>query len=82
MDMVDELIVLLAGIGVIKSEISFAPIGLCNLKVEANGLGVTDMKVTIGLGREPGIDLTFSEGTVCSKDLGRVANVDIPTDQF
>ena len=45
-------------------------------------LGVADVKISIWFGREPGVHLTLSEVTVCSKDLGGVPNVDIATNQF
>ena len=82
MNVIDELIIFLARVSVVESEISFAAVGLGNLKVEANRLGVADVKISIWFGREPGVHLTLSEGTVCSKDLGGVPNVDIATNQF
>ena len=48
--------VLFDGVGVIKAEVALAIIFAGEPEVQANGLGVADMEIAIGLRREPGDD--------------------------
>ena len=63
-DMIDELIVLLAWVRIVKSQVRVTSMSFSDFKVEADGLGVTDMEVAIRLRWESRVDLTSSEGTV------------------
>jgi hypothetical protein len=48
--------VLLARIGVIKSQIADAPVFRRQAEIEADGLGVSDMEITVGLRGKPRMD--------------------------
>ena len=43
-------------VGVVESQVGFAAELLSEAEVEADGLGVTDVEVAVGLGREAGLD--------------------------
>lgn len=64
LDMINEFIVLFARVRVIEPQIRVTAIGLCNLEIEANRLGVADMQITIGLGRESCMNFASSEGAM------------------
>ena len=53
-DRIDILDLLLAGIGVIETEVAAAAILPGQPEIETDGLGMADVKITVGLGREPG----------------------------
>ena len=80
--MINEFIVLLAWVCIIESQIRVTTIGLSNLEVEANGLGVTDMQVTIRLRRESCVHFTASKSSVLLQDLSGVADIYITTDEL
>ena len=64
-----KILAFLEGVGIIKAQIGRAAKFSCNAKVQANGLGVTDMQMAIGLRREtgnnpvvfPGFEVTFND---------------------
>ena len=49
----------LRGIGIVKTEVEFSSILLCKTIVQKNGLGMSDMKIAVGLRREPGLDVVI-----------------------
>ena len=55
-DGVDVLLLFLLGIGVIEAQIGFAAELRRQSKVQADGLGVADVEIAIGLGRKAGVD--------------------------
>ena len=80
--MIDELIVFFAWVSVVKAQVSVSSIGLSHLEVEADGLGVTDMQIAIGLWRESSMNQSFSEGSMPFQDLWCVADVYISSNQL
>ena len=52
------LLVLGLGIGVVEAQIAGAVIFFCDAEIEADRLGVADVQIAIGLGREAGRDAT------------------------
>ncbi len=55
-DGVDVLHVLLAGVGVVEAQVAQPLVLGGQPEVEADGLGVADVQVAVGLGREAGVD--------------------------
>ena len=49
--------VLFGGVGIVHTQIADAAEALCRAEINVNGLGVPDMQVAVGLGREPGVNL-------------------------
>ena len=80
--MINEFIVLLAWVCIIESQIRVTTIGLSNLEVKADGLGVTNVQVTIRLGRESCVHFTASKSSVLFQDLSGVADIYITTDEL
>ena len=54
-DGIDVFHVFLHGIGVIEAEVARAAVPLGDAEVDADGLGVADVQVAVGLGRETGL---------------------------
>ena len=52
LDGLDELNLFLGGVGIVKAKIELSAILLCHAVVEKNALGMSDMKIAIGLGRK------------------------------
>jgi hypothetical protein len=52
----DVFDIFLAGVGIVEAEVAEAAIFRGNTEIEADRFGVADMEVTIGLGRETGMD--------------------------
>lgn len=61
LDVIDELVVLLAGVGVIKSEVAVTIVLLGNREHKSDSFSVSNVEVTIGLWREPGDDFALGE---------------------
>ena len=80
LDMVDKFVVLFAGVRVVESQIGVAAISFCDLEVEADSFGVSNVQVAVWLGRETSVDLAPSEFAMLGEDFSRVANVNITTD--
>ena len=53
-DGVDVFLLFLGGIGVVEAQMAAAAKLLRDAEIEANGLGVADMQVAVGLGRKAG----------------------------
>ena len=53
LDRVDELRILLQGVGVVESQMAPAAELACHLEVEADRLGVADVQIPVGLGGKP-----------------------------
>ena len=51
-DAVDELLLLLGGVGVVEAHVAASAVLLGQPEIEAHGLGVADVKVAVGLGGE------------------------------
>jgi len=60
LNMINELVILLAWICVVKSQIATTTIFFSNCEVEANSLSMSNMKVTIGFWRKSCSDLSTS----------------------
>ena len=78
--MVDKFVVLFTGVRVVEPQISIAAISFCDLKIEADSFGVSNMQVAVWLGRETRMDFAPSEFAMFCEDFSRVANVNITTD--
>jgi hypothetical protein len=55
-DGIDVLLLLLAGIGVVEAQVGFAAELVGQTKVDADGLGVADVEVAVGLGGKARLD--------------------------
>jgi hypothetical protein len=55
-DRVDVLLLLLLGIGVVEAQVADAAVVARQPEVQADALGVADVQVAVGLGREAGAD--------------------------
>ena len=66
---VDVLLAFFARIGVIETQIAFATVSFCQTKVQANALGMSDVKIAIGLGRKTGLNLLTLQGLLGRKVL-------------
>ena len=51
-DRVHILYIFLHGVGVVEAEVANAVVLLCDTEVHADGFGMSDMQVAVGLGRE------------------------------
>ena len=80
--MVNELLVFLAWVCVIKSQIGVTAIGFCDLEVKPDSLSVTDMKVTIWLRWESGMNFTLSESQMLCQVFWCVTNINIASDKL
>jgi hypothetical protein len=60
LDRVDVLDVLLGRVGVVVAQVADPAVVLGDAEVEADGLGVADVEVAVGLGREPGHDVAVT----------------------
>ena len=56
LDGVDVLLLFLFGIGVVEAQVGLAAELVGEAEVEADGLGVADVEVAVGLGRKAGLD--------------------------
>ncbi len=56
-DGVDVLLLFLFGIGVVEAQVGFAAELVGEAEVDADGFGVADVEVAVGLGRKAGLDL-------------------------
>ena len=57
LDGVDVFLLLLGRIGVVEAQIALAAELLGDAEIQADGLGVSDMEIAVGLRRKPGDDL-------------------------
>ena len=57
---VDILHILLDGVGVVKTEVAFSAVFFGGTEVNANGLGVAYVKITVGFGRETGLNMVVN----------------------
>ena len=48
--------ILFCGVGIIKTQVAFAAVQICQAKVQADGFCMTDMQVAIWFGRKSGVD--------------------------
>ena len=81
--MINELVILLAWVSIVKSEISFSTIFSSNCKIESNGFGVSDMEITIWLWWESSDDSSLGKIVVFFEDCLRVSSdVAISTNQL
>src|SRR5690606_39999053 len=55
LDGLDELFLFGGRVGVVEAEVAQAPVGFGGAEVDPDGLGVTDVQVAVGLGREAGV---------------------------
>ena len=55
-DGIDVLLLFFFGIGVVEAQIGFAAELVGEAEVDADGLGVADVEVAVGLGRKAGLD--------------------------
>src|SRR5205085_2804389 len=68
LDRVDVFLLLLCRIGVVKAQMA-APAKLGRIaEIDPDRLGVSDMKVAVGLGRKPGDDLADAVGGEIGRD--------------
>ena len=71
LDASDVLVVFAHGVGVVVTQVELAAVGLGNAPVDPDGLGAADVQVTVGLRREPGVDLLYAAfGQVGVDDFG------------
>jgi hypothetical protein len=56
-DGVDVLLLFLLGVGVVEAQVADAAVVARQAEVQADALGVADVQVAVGLGREAGADL-------------------------
>jgi hypothetical protein len=70
-DGVDVLLLLLLGIGVVEAQVAYAAVVRREAEVQADALGVADVQVAVGLGREAGADAGRVRAAGCV--VGRVA---------
>jgi hypothetical protein len=56
LDGVDVLLLFLLGVGVVEAQVAGAAVGLRQAEVQADALGVADVQVAVGLGREARAD--------------------------
>jgi hypothetical protein len=77
MNVVNELVVFLARIGIIESKVGLAAVLLGNSEVKSDRLSMSDVQVAIRLWWESSKDSALSEGFVLSKDIWGVASIDI-----
>ncbi len=68
---VDVFDVFLRRIRVVEPQVALAVIFLSQSEVQADGLGVADVQITVGLGREPGVNaaVVFSFGQIAFDNL-------------
>ncbi len=57
LDGVDVLLLFFLGIGVVEAQVGFAAELVGEAEVDADGLGVADVEVAVGLGRKAGLDV-------------------------
>ena len=70
LDGADEFFILLGGVGIVVAQIAFALILLRQGKIQANGLGMADMQIAVGLWRETGLQLLHPAAfQICIDDL-------------
>jgi hypothetical protein len=72
-NVIDELLIFFARVGIIVTKISESTILLGKSKVEAHCLGMTNVEIAIGLGRESSHDLASGSCTVLLENLLRVS---------
>jgi len=82
LDVVNEFIVLLAGVSVVESQVSIAAVLFSDGEVKADGLSVTNVQVAIGLWGESSHDAATSERIMLGQLLCTVASINIATDQL
>ena len=58
LDRLDEFDILFFRIGIVKAQVAHPAKFLCHTKVETDGLGVTDVQIAVGFGREAGHELS------------------------
>ena len=70
-DGVDEFGFFFRGVGVVEAEVAFAVELAGEAEVEADGFGVADVEVAVGLGWEAGVDATgvFTGGEIGDDDV-------------
>ena len=56
LDSIDELGILLSGVGVVKAQVAKAAVLFCGAKINAKSLAVADVQIAVGLGREAGVN--------------------------
>ncbi len=81
-DGIDVLLLFLLGIGVVEAQVGLAAELVGEAEVEADGLGVADVEVAVGLGRKAGLDdcvaVLFGAhilGDLIAEEVGEGANV-------
>lgn len=74
LDVIDELVVLLARVSVVESEVALASVLGSDCEIEPDSFSMTDMKVTIWLGWESCENLSACELAMGFKDLLRVGS--------
>mmetsp|Transcript_5508 Transcript_5508/g.13223 ORF Transcript_5508/g.13223 Transcript_5508/m.13223 type:complete len:548 (-) Transcript_5508:1450-3093(-) len=77
LDGVDVLQLLLLGVGVVEAQVAGAAVVACQAEVQADALGMADVQIAIGLGREAGADARGVErpGRVVGGVTGRAGKV-------
>ena len=69
LDGIHILGILLHGVGVVETEVTLTVVTLCEAKVKANTLGVANMEIAVGLGREAGLDGASCLGNIVFNNL-------------
>ena len=75
LDHLDELGVLLLGVGVVETDVALAAVVLREPEVQAHRLGVSDVQVAVRLGREASDDLAAGALQVRGEDFGALLQV-------
>jgi hypothetical protein len=75
-DGVDVLLLFLLGVGVVEAQVADAAVVLRQAEVQADALGMADVQVAVGLGREAGADAGRVGGP--GQVVGRVARAAAP----
>lgn len=65
--------ILLGGVGVIKAQVAYASMLFGHTKIKADSLGMSDMEITVGFGREAGL-YTTTVLTLCKVFLNHLLN--------
>jgi hypothetical protein len=53
---VNKLLVFLGGVGVVHTKVAKSPVFFRRSEIYTNSLGMPDMKIAVGLGRETGVN--------------------------
>jgi len=79
LDVINELIILLAWVGIIETQVSITTILFGDGEVKPDGFSVTNVEVTIWLWRETSHHSTTSESIVLCELLSGISGIDIST---